>query len=62
MNKNKWYFENPITGEFTDDRSLAEWWTWDHIDVNCWKWSNCFNSWGVVMIWEGEPSNVPSFL
>jgi len=54
MNKNKWYYENPITGEFTDDQSLAEWWTWDHIDVNCWKWSDYFNNWGVIMVWEGQ--------
>lgn len=52
MDKQKWYFENANTGEFTDIREAADWWAECGNPVNYWRWSEVSQEWGILMVRE----------
>ena len=54
MDKQKWYFENSQTGEITDIRECADWWSDGGVDVNCWRWSEYSQEWEILMVQEGR--------
>lgn len=49
MDKNKWYYENSRTGDFTDIMDTANWWVECGDVVNFWRWSEYSQEWGVLM-------------
>jgi len=55
MDKNKWYYENTLTGQISSEKEDADFWAdFDGVDVNCLHWSNVCEEWQVWMVREGQ--------